>query len=193
VVLFVGRLHPKKQPDILIRAFAACDAARNARLVLAGDGDQTFVRDLSGLARKLAIDDRLIFTGQLDREGVADAFARATVLALPSLQENLGFVALEAMAASKPVILSNRVGLADDVVAYDAGIVGEPTISTFVDALDRILRDPELGRCMGLAGSALARERYSWSTVTCEFECIYRDIINGSRMSSAWRDGVATG
>lgn len=106
-VLFLGRLERSKGVVELVHSFAAASTALpGARLVLAGEGDQAA---LAALAARLGIADRLVLPGWVDAPARAALLASAAVLVLPSYNEQMPMVLLEAMACGTPVI-ATKVG-----------------------------------------------------------------------------------
>jgi glycosyltransferase involved in cell wall biosynthesis len=113
-VLQVGRLIEMKSPADLLRAVAAAQRQSSLPLaaVLVGDGPEE--AHLRALARELEVN--AVFTGMLAGEALASAFAAADVFALLSRRETWGVVVNEAMAAALPLVLSDRVGAAGDLL-----------------------------------------------------------------------------
>ena len=109
VILFLGRLAPIKGPDLLVEAFARCRQLSAWRLVFAGQ-DGGLEEKLRRQAASLDVADRVHFVGFLDDAGKADALAACTIVAIPSRQEAMSLVVLEAGAAGRPVILTDRCG-----------------------------------------------------------------------------------
>jgi glycosyltransferase involved in cell wall biosynthesis len=96
------------------------------------------------------------FTGRVEAEDIARAYAESTVAVVPSLYEGFGFPAGEAMACEVPLV-STTAGALPDVVGRDgrAGLLVEPGSATaLADAIGRLLDQPELRREMGIAGRA---------------------------------------
>src|SRR3989442_7480122 len=90
LVLFLGRLHPKKQPEVALRAFTeVCSGDSGTVLVMAGPGEGRYVAALRKLARQLDIDDQILFAGPGWGDAVREAYRAAAVLLLPSCHENL--------------------------------------------------------------------------------------------------------
>ena len=123
-ILFLSRIHPKKGVDLLIQAFA-----RHAKtfpeidLVIAGP-DQTGSKSaLQKLARELGVDNRIYWPGMLSGDAKWGAFRSAEFFVLPSHQENFGIVVAEAMALSKPVLITNKVNIWREIEADGAGLV----------------------------------------------------------------------
>ena len=109
-VLCVARLSPEKGLDTLIRAAAAAGPA--VKLLLVGDGAER--RSLEDLARTL--DVRVTFAGELPWDEIVDAYVASDVFALLSVSETWGVVVNEAAASGLPLILSDHVGAAPDLL-----------------------------------------------------------------------------
>src|SRR3569832_887785 len=121
-VLVLSRLHPKKGLDVFLDAFLSLvrkDKLANWRLVIAGDGPADYVSKLKSAAS--AQPDRIVFTGWLDEEKKHAVLGGASLLALPSHQENFGLCVMEALSHSVPVLVSPDVNLAPEIVPANAG------------------------------------------------------------------------
>ncbi len=118
IVLFLGRLHPKKRPELAIEALARLGRAyEDVHLVLAGAGEADYLARLDRLARAGGVRDRVHRTGHLDGLDKWSALAAADLFVLPSQQENFGIAVAEAMQAGLPVVLSRGVNLWPEVVS----------------------------------------------------------------------------
>jgi glycosyltransferase involved in cell wall biosynthesis len=124
VLLFLGRLHPKKGCDLAIEALAATAAAdKNLMLVMAGPDQIGWQAELKAMAKGRGIEERIVFTGMLAGEMKRGALGAAEALLLPSHQENFGMAVVEALAVSLPVLISDRINIADEIEADRAGYV----------------------------------------------------------------------
>ena len=141
IVLFLGRLHPKKGGDLLIEAFAQVAARDPAlHLVMAGPDDRSGVRAAwEALASRCGVAERVTFTGMLTGDAKWAALRAAEVFALPSHQENFGIAVVEALASGVPVLISDKVNIWREIVADDAGLAGNDTLAGTVDTLSRWL------------------------------------------------------
>jgi glycogen(starch) synthase len=141
----VGRMVPKKGFNVLLRALAS--SKHQLRLTLIGDGPER--EKLEELAQTLGLNGGVRFSGARDRGQILEEMAAAEVVVIPSLQEPFGLVALEAMAAGKPVVASDVGGLPEVLEGADAFLVppGEPTelAAAIETVLQRLRRDPEFG------------------------------------------------
>lgn len=177
-VLVLSRLHPKKGLDVLIDAFLSLprEFAR-WRLVLAGDGPSDHV---SQLQAKAASSDRVIFTGWLDGERKDAVLSCASLLALPSYQENFGLCVIEALSHSIPVLLSPHVNLAEEIVLANAGWIATVNKAALAARLAEALNDEEELARRGRAGKELS-QKYSWESAAKSLTELYRSILqNGN-------------
>jgi poly(glycerol-phosphate) alpha-glucosyltransferase len=165
VCLFLGRLHPRKGVEVLVRAFKAANVP-GARLVIAGpdDGALASIQPL--------LDERMIVTGYLAGAARLAALASADVFALPATGEGLSMAALEAMAAGLPVLLSPGCNLPEAGDA-GAGLIVPPEVDSLAGALRALLTDPVRRAAMGAAGRTLARDRFTWDAVAAGLEAVY--------------------
>jgi len=174
-VLVLSRLHPKKGLDVLIDAFLSLVQTPQFaqwRLVLAGDGPVEYV---SMLKAKAGASDRIKFTGWLDGEEKNAVLSGASLLVLPSHQENFGLCVMEALAQSVPVLVSPNVNLAEEIAAANAGWIVSIDKTALEERLAEVLLDrDELSR-RGRAGLQLA-EKYSWENSARELADLYRSV-----------------
>ncbi len=123
IFLFLGRLHPKKGCDMLLEAFAQMRSNDSISLILAGPDQVGWESDLRRQVTRLNLTNRVVFTGMLEGSMKQGAFANAEAFVLPSHQENFGISVVEALAASVPVLISNRVNIWREIEADRAGYV----------------------------------------------------------------------
>ena len=145
ILLYLGRLHPKKAPDLLIRAFAEIcrrqgDAVSDWHLVMAGSAsgvgiDEGYLRKLQDLAISLCPPESVTFTGLLQGPLKWGAFHACSAFVLPSHQENFGISVAEALSCGKPVLISDKVNIWREIAASKAGLVGADTLEGIVGLL----------------------------------------------------------
>jgi glycosyltransferase involved in cell wall biosynthesis len=186
VVLFLSRLDEKKGLDLLLRAYVEVRALRpEAVLVIAGDGPRDFVAKVKADAVKLGLGEAdVVWTGFLSGDAKEAVLADADLFVLPSYSENFGIAVAEAMAAGLPVVVSDQVGIHQDVRSARAGIVVPCDAQKLAEALVKLLADPELGGAMGARGEALVRRRYSSEAVTRQLIGVYNDVADRARRAS---------
>jgi glycosyltransferase involved in cell wall biosynthesis len=181
IVLYFGRLEPKKALDILIRAFAQSQPATQfkAVLCLAGPdfGEQTMLQEL---ARSLGISERVIFTDYIPPEKRKTILATADLSALVAYTgENFGISALEGMLAGVPALLSTNVGFHQEAVAAGAALAVPVQVKPMAQSLSQLLSDPAKLEAMGQAAYTFSRSRYDYKVVAAEMVQAYEDIITG--------------
>jgi len=175
-VLVLSRLHPKKALDVLIDAFQALIQNRKYadwRLVIAGDGPPDYVAKLK--AQVLGT-DRITFTGWLDDEKKYAVLGGASLLALPSHQENFGLCVMEALSHSVPVLVSPNVNLATEIVSANAGWISAIDKDALAARMAEALSDEDELIKRGRAGKKLS-QRYSWEKTARELMDLYRNIL----------------
>jgi glycosyltransferase involved in cell wall biosynthesis len=147
LLLFMGRLHPKKGCDLLLEAYAATLAKDPSwRLVFAGPDDSNWRQTLEARAHALCITDRIVWTGMLRDTLKWSALAAAEVFALPSHQENFGIAIAESLACAVPVLISREVNIWREVESANAGFVAPDTVAGTTDLLERWQQLPETER-----------------------------------------------
>lgn len=178
-VIVMSRLHPKKGLDVLIEAFITLTRQRGFadwRLVLAGDGPVDHVLQLKRMVASSGQRDRILFTGWLDGEKKDAVLGCASLLVLPSHQENFGLCVLEALSNSVPVLVSPHVNLASEICSANAGWVAAVEKDALAARLAEALRDEEELARRGRAGKKLSH-RYSWESAAKGLIDLYRDIL----------------
>jgi glycosyltransferase involved in cell wall biosynthesis len=106
----------------------------------------------------------------------ARALADADLFVLPSYQENFGIAAAEAMAAGLPVVVSDRVGIAEQVAEAGAGTVVPCDAAAVADAIRRAALDPEARLRAGERAARLARGRFAWEHTSRRLLELYREL-----------------
>lgn len=182
LVLSLSRLHIKKGIHLLLEAWAATTKFdTDAHLVLAGPDSDGMLASLQQGARRLGITDRITFTGMLDRDMKWSALASAACFVLPSQSEGLSMALLEAIGIGLPVIVSRQANM-PQVKRHHLGWEIEPTVGELTIALADFFStsDVELAH-MGMRGSRLVAEKYSWPHVaTCMAEA-YAWVAGGPK------------
>jgi glycosyltransferase involved in cell wall biosynthesis len=178
----VANVRPPKGHDNLIRA-ARLVAARfpAARFVAAGEHLAGLSDRLRGLVVELNLQDRFFFLGF--RYDVPAILRDLDVFVLPSLSEGLPFVALEAMGAGKPSVMT-RCGGPEEIV--DDGVNGflVPTSdpAALAEKICLLLSNPERARLLGRAAQERVRQRFSRDTMITQYEDLYERLLHGQSL-----------
>lgn len=140
-VLFVGRYHPNKAPDLLIEAFAGVHRIRpDATLRLHGEG--TLRSKLKQQVERLGLEDVVAVDGPLSAVGVAGAMASARVLAIPSRIESIPLILGDAIQAGLPVVASAVGDMGNLVCRYKLGLTVPPNDAEALAAALLVMLDP---------------------------------------------------
>jgi len=151
-IFAVSRLTPLKRIDLLIRALAEPVAYR-VRAVVAGEGESR--TQLEALAADLGVANRVTFVGRIDDRALVEYYARCRAVCFAPVNEDYGFVTVEAFASCKPVVTCrDSGGPVDLVVDGENGIVCEPTAAALAGALVRLTEDVAFAERLGDAGAA---------------------------------------
>jgi len=176
-LLFLSRLHEKKNVPLLLRALAAAASeSRRIELTVAGDGDPGYRDHLAELVNRLGLRDVVSFAGHVDGMAKERAFAEADCFVLPSAHENFGLAVAEALAAGLPAIVTQNVALARDVQAAGAGVVTEPTESALASALVWASEHPATLLEMGDRAWQYASRELSWDTTCVRLAALYDEL-----------------
>ena len=177
VIIFLGRLVPEKGVQVLLHALVRV-AVTYPGVVLVVAGRGPFEKHLKQLASELGVAQRVEFPGFVDDAGRNALLARANVAVFPSLYEPFGIVALEAMGAGVPVIVSDTGGLKDVV---EHGVDGYRVEPDRDDLLARyiieILEQPELARDLCLHARQKVLTAYNWSYLAAETCEVYMEVM----------------
>ena len=189
-VLAVGRLSYYKGFDVLLRALAAVP---QAQLLLIGSGECETA--LCALARELGIGERVRFTGHVDDAVLAQAYAQADVLCLPSSEraEAFGLVLLEAMRARLPVIASDIRGSGVGYVVRDGEsgrLVPPRDHAALATALREFAADGELRRQLGANGYRRWLEEFTLAASAERVAQMYREVLRASRPRATAASGT---
>ena len=144
LVLFMGRIHPKKGCDLLIDAFAKVLAQHPQwHLVIAGPDQSSWRAILSQRAEQAGLASRIAWTGMISGATKWGALRAAEVFVLPSHQENFGIAVAEALAVGLPILISNKVNIWREIQADGAGIAEEDTLEGTCKLLQSYVDMPE--------------------------------------------------
>jgi glycosyltransferase involved in cell wall biosynthesis len=175
-LLFIGRLNGQKGVDHLLHAVAAMKT--RAELDIVGDG--TGRGDLEKLAGELGIAERLRWHGQLPQPALAAMYQRAAAVVVPSVDEGLGMVAVEALLCETPVVAFESGGLTDIVQHEKTGLLVAPgDRAALAKTLDELLARDGQGRDLGRAGRLYALSAFAPESAARRYAGIYRQVLGG--------------
>ncbi|TSE01195.1 glycosyltransferase family 4 protein [Skermania sp. ID1734] len=168
-VVCVSRLVPRKGQDVLIKALARIrDRIDGAVLVIVGGGP--YAESLHRLAAKAGVAEHVVFTGGVPSQELAAHHAMADVFAMPCRTrgagldvEGLGIVFLEASASGVPVVAGDSGGAPETVIEGTTGhVVKGRRVDEVVEAIVKVLADPDGAAAMGAAGRDWVQREWRW-------------------------------
>lgn len=177
-LLFLSRLHPTKALPVLFQSLALLrQQGICPTLTVVGNGEGSYQSVLQKYVKTLGLESQVEFTGFLEGEEKARAFASADIFVLPSYQESFGLAAAEAMAAGLPVVVSDQVGISPDILQYGAGLVVPCKADSLKEGLKKLIDAPGLRLEMGRQGQQLVRDRFHPEVVGAKLLSLYTKII----------------
>lgn len=185
IVLFLGRVHPKKGVDILIDAAAKLDPDMRWKVVIAGPGDTDYINGLRQQAHQQGLANRIEFVGMVHGELLRSLIQASAMFVLPTQQENFGIAIFEAMACATPVVISDRVDVRDELVDAGAVIVRRDSLA-FAEAIGRLLADPARARQIGNRGRAWAVHHLDPARLGRVFEQMYETVAGLPDRQQGW-------
>ena len=163
IVLFLGRITPKKGLDLLVQAFDLIHQVEpDARLVIAGPDDEGYGPTVRNDIASRHIEQFVTFAGMVEGQEKLELLADADVWVLPSYAENFGLAALEAMCSGLPTVLSDKVNIHKEFAQAGAILVVSCDAVSVSTAILRVLREPGLAATLRERGQALAAT-YTWN------------------------------
>lgn len=178
IVLFLGRLHPKKGLDLLLPAFAdLVKRVPEARLALVGPGDASYVRGLHETIAANGTAEYVKFLGPLSGRDKWAALSAATLFALPSYQENFAITVVEALSVGTPVMISRRINIAEDIEKAGSGVIANLDTPSISASMAEVVSSAERTERLGSAGRELVRRTYNWDRTADAAELAYRAVL----------------
>ena len=181
LILFLGRLHPKKGLNLLAEAWLrVCREYPDAVLVLAGPDSEGTRAKVEPQLHSPGQEQNVVFTGMLDAGLKWSALAAAECFVLPSFSEGLSVGVLEALGAGLPVVVTRACNM-PEVTRFHAGCEIEPDTDELTAALRDVLqRTPEENRAIGLNGAKLVQSRHHPRRIAAETAAMYDFALTGT-------------
>ena len=177
IILYVGRLVYEKGIQHLISAMPKIlNSYHDVKLVIAGKGGM--LEDLKAQAQAMGIADKVYFTGYLNSKQVQKIYKCADIAVFPSTYEPFGIVALEAMLAGVPTVVSDIGGL-NEIVAH--GIDGMKSYAgnsnSIADSVLNLLYDRQLASNVAKKAKQKVKEEFNWTKIAQDTHYTYEKAI----------------
>ena len=184
IVLFVGRLVYEKGAHVLINGIPKVLEKVNAKFVIVGSGYMK--EQLSNIVRSMGLEHKVLFTGFVDDETLLKLQKCADVSVVPSLFEPFGIVALEAMAAKSPVVVSDTGGLSEIVDHDSTGVKVYPNSpESLAWGITKILLDETYRNRIIENAYKKVQEKFDWDKIAQYTKRIYEGVL-GEYSKSFW-------
>jgi glycosyltransferase involved in cell wall biosynthesis len=178
VLLYLGRIHPKKGLPNLLRAWAVAEP-KGWNLAIAGWSQNGHEQELKDLARRLGLLNCVCFPGPQFGDAKAATYHHADAFVLPSLSEGLPLVVLEAWASQLPVLMTLQCNLPEGFETQ-AALRIQPEPDSIVQGLKTLFSMTPAGRGqMGARGRALAAQRFNWPEIGGQMLSVCRWVLGG--------------
>ena len=187
LILFVGRIHEIKGLDLLLDAFNDLIVQSNEKnslenidcssikLAIVGPDDGYLVK-LEEKVKEYSLEENVIITGPLYKEEKQEALVDCDLFVIPSKYESFTTSGLEAMACSKPLVLTKNNHI-HDWVDGNVGIACEDNKDSLREAIGKVLFDEELSQIFAENGNKLIKEKYNWDIINDQILEIYNKYL----------------
>jgi Glycosyltransferase len=177
-LLFVGRLTNQKGAEHLLHALSSMKTPA-ASLDIVGDGPNR--EALKQLAQQLGVASRIRWHGQLSQAELPPLYQRAAAVVIPSVDEGLGLVAVEALLCETPVVAFDSGGLRDVIQHEKTGLLVKPgDRAALASALDNLLARDGRGSQLGRAGRLYALSAFAPESAARRYAEIYRQVLGAN-------------
>jgi glycosyltransferase involved in cell wall biosynthesis len=177
IILFLGRIDPKKGLDLLVLSFS--EIHKNfpkAHLVIAGPDSIGFKSKIENSFRNVGCFESVTFTGMVTGTLKESTLAASTIYILPSYSEGFSISVLEGMASGLPCIITTGCNFPEASISSSALIVNPDHLEIY-DALSYLLKNPNEAIEMGKRAQEFIVKNYSWESIAAQMEIVYRSIL----------------
>jgi len=174
VLLSVGNIAAdKRQSDSILALYYLSKKHKDVKLMLRGEGP---LENLIELSRKLGVEDKILFLPACSDKELADAYAACDAFIFPA-QITWGLVVIEAMAASKPVVVSKKCGVSEIITDGFNGLIFEASNPRDLALkVEELISDRSLGGAIGRHAHEYVVKYLSWKNYAKRMESIFRQV-----------------
>ena len=188
LIIFLGRIDPKKGLDLLAKAFGRIhNQFSQAHLIIAGPDNIGFLQTAKNYFSEAGCLDKVTFTGLLTGELKFSALAAASIYVAPSYSEGFSISVLEGMASGLPCVMTTGCNFPE---AAEVAHVVDINPEEIAVALGKCLANSQEAKFMGEKARQMIFEQYTWDSIAAKLIGIYRSIINQQPLSSYSVNGV---
>ncbi len=178
ILLYLSRIHPKKGLELLFSALANLKQEKY-QLLIAGDGEDSYLEKLQRLTMDLGIGQCCQFIGFKTNELKQELLQGADLYVLTSHSENFGIAVLESLAAGTPTLVSKGVALSALISEQDLGYVCDLTVEDVQHQLEYCLSEKNNAELIALGAKSrqYVEQHYRWGAIARELSITYQNII----------------
>jgi glycosyltransferase involved in cell wall biosynthesis len=190
IIFYVGRVVEEKGVRVLVEsASSVLESCHNCKYVVAGMGPQ--LQEFRQLAHDKGLAERFYFTGFITDDERDKLYKVANVAVFPSLYEPFGIVALEAMAAKVPVVVTDTGGLTEVVTNHQTGIMVYPNNPLSLTwGILHTLENEGWAKARAENAYRTVKEAFNWRRVALDTVAVYRQVYN-EYLGSDWKKRMA--
>ena len=181
IILFMSRIAPKKGLDLLIPALESIlGSGIEFHFILAGSNpqDADYETQIKVQIHNSSLAKYTTITGFVSGDLKVELLTKADLFVLPSYYENFGIAVAEAMAAGVPVVISDRIHIAEDIQQAEAGWVGPLEVGAIANSIKSALLNPQERQRRGLNGKEYAKNHYNWEAIAQQTIDAYQQILS---------------
>ena len=181
IILFMSRIEPKKGLDLLIPALESIlGSGIEFHFILAGSNpqDADYETQIKVQVHNSSLAKYTTITGFVSGDLKLELLTKADLFVLPSYYENFGIAVAEAMAAGVPVVISDRIHIAEDIQQAEAGWVGPLEVGAIANSIKSALLNPQERQRRGLNGKEYAKKHYNWEAIAQQTIDAYQQILS---------------
>jgi len=178
-LLFVGRLHEFKRPDLAIKSFKIISQTHpEFELIIAGNGSEEYSDYLKSLVYDLAIEDKVKWVGLLNSDQLKALYRSSYLLVAPSMYENYGNVLIESLSQSCPIVLTPEAHFSEDLVRNECGAVAQAEENALAEEVSKLIQQPKLREIMAENARKYVEKRFMPDTVYTQLVSQYKTAIS---------------
>lgn len=174
VLLFLGRIHPKKGLELLLQSLKKLDD-QGVHLLIAGDGDKSYLETLKQQVKVLELSAQVTFLGHVQGQLKQSLLQGADLFALTSYSENFGIAVLEAMASATAPLISDNVPLSQQLIESKLGFVCQTDTDNIAKVLAKALNSDLIE--IGAKARDYADKHHAWPNLAKRLLSAYSDCI----------------
>ena len=176
-ILFVGRLNQIKGPDLLLNAYNNIKEKKDYHLIFVGP-DGGMLAELKNMAAQFEIGGRVHFIGYLGGDDKSHAYYAADLLVIPSRQEAMSIVVLEAGCTGTAVVITDQCGF-DEIESIGGGLVVPATVEGLQTGIESMLGNRDQLELMGCKLKEFVYSEFLWSSIVNKYIELYDQILAG--------------